>query len=104
MGKTRDVKHDTIYHVNWHNREYIVHYDENRPSSDHYIYMRDKTYASNAAFSENSGFLRYLSEPTKEVTIREATPEEDRWLRKCIEKGGYVDCPREEIINEYQIY
>lgn len=99
-----DVKHNTVYHVNWAKREYLVLFDETRLSSDHYIYIRDRTFASNAAFSANQCFLYYLSKPEKERIIREATPLEERWLRNCIAANKYVDCPNEEIINSYEIY
>ena len=111
MKKTRDVKHNTVYYANWNSIEYLVLYDENRLDSDHYIRInRDLAYGSNAVFSGNGCFLYYLHDGVKKVmvehfiTIREATPIEDRWLRKCIEIGRYVDCPKEEIINDYQIY
>lgn len=107
MKKTRDVKHNTVYYANWKSIEYLVLYDENRLDSDHYIRINiDLAYGSNAVFSGNGCFLYYLHKEhfSDGITIREATPIEDRWLRKCIEIGRYVDCPKEEIINNYEIY
>lgn len=103
----KDVKHNTVYYAKWLGIEYLVLYDENRINSDHYIRInRDLAYGSNAVFSGNDFFLYYLHKKYRmgDITIREATPIEDRWLRKCIEIGRYVDCPKEEIINDYQIY
>lgn len=34
----------------------------------------------------------------------EATEKEKRHLRACIAAGKYVKCPKEEIINSYQIF
>ena len=104
MGKIKDVKHNTVYYVNWHGTHYLVLYDENIKYKDHFIRFNDKTYNSTGAFSDHNDFLYYISNGNKGITIREATSIEDRWLRKCIEEGKYIPCPKEEIINEYQIY
>lgn len=104
MNKQKDVKHNTVYYTNWSGTEYLVLYDENRINKDHYIRLSDKTYAFNACFSSHSDFLNYLSTPPKGIIVKEATFIQDKWLRKCIKEGKYVECPNEEIINDYQIY
>ena len=88
----------------WKGHTYIVLYDKHRKSNDYYIHPKDKTYGTNAAFSRNEEFVNYLKNPATGITIREATPEEDRWLRKCIQENAYVECPKEEIINQYELY
>lgn len=102
--KQKDVKHNTVYYTNWSGTEYIILYDETRISRDHFIRLNDTNYNSNACFSEHSHFLNYLSNPVQGIIVKEATAIQDRWLRKCIEEGKYVLCPKEEVINHYEIY
>lgn len=101
----KDVKHNTVYYANWHNTKYLVLYDEDNHAQDKFLNLSNiHTYGSSGCFSTISTFYNYLHEHIDGITVREATPIEDRWLRKCIEVGMYVDCPKEEIINHYEIY
>ena len=102
--KLKDVKNNTVYNVDWRGSKYLVLYDETRMNQDYYIEVKRDFFGKNAAFSGNSQFYNHLSEPIKDIIIKEATSIEDRWLRKCITEDEYVECPKDEIINTYSIY
>lgn len=99
-----DVKHNTVYYVSWHGEHYIVMYDATRIGNDYFIRVKDNTYGNSGSITSNSQFLYYLQQTDNKITIREANSFESRWMRKCIEEDTYVECPKEEVINHYEIY
>lgn len=79
------------YRVNWNNKyDYIFKY--NSRGNSNYI-ADEKTY----------GILACFNVPEYWSPIRPANFKEIKWLNACIKANKYVDCPKDEIINDYQI-
>lgn len=97
MSKLKD---NTVYYTEWNSRNTYIVLHEKGTYSNNWINIKEESFGSNGAFSAHSEF-RSMDESRK---IREATPIEARWLRLAMQEGKFVECPKEEVINSYQIY
>lgn len=83
-----------------------------RETNHSYIFKLPDSYTPNSSFfnlyylkAVPDKFYGYISsiEWTNRCTIRKATDKEIRHIKACEKAKKYVDCPKDEIINDYQI-
>lgn len=109
MLKPEDLIEGNIYYYKSNDYEYIFQ-SASTASDSRYSKSCDvhlKFYTFNKFRSNNPhdkgynnvGSLYY----NNCVELREVTNKEYKWLNACIKAGKYVDCPKDEIINDYQI-
>lgn len=80
------------YHYSWCGGRIVKIKNNFDDKNIEYLSLTSKDYSSVVGFSFNQG------------NIRLATQQEINHLQACIKAGKYVECPKEEIINSYELY
>lgn len=89
--RIRDLVDKEIYYYSWSYGTCILEYIKHNESLRSTKGIINCEYKSDKLFAFCDNFY-------------EATPEEKRHLKACIAANKYVELPKEEIINSYQIF
>ncbi|TXG80305.1 MAG: hypothetical protein E6R13_08235 [Spirochaetes bacterium] len=94
------IEKNTVYYIKWDGSYTYIMLTGERTNQDFGIHIEAERYFENVCFSGHSEFTRL----NPKHSIRRATPAEERHLRACIAAKKWIDAPKEEIINHYEIY